>query len=148
MDCVIAGAERAPPTNDRDAAYRALQRLLANGRLAALPKRPADQGLLVALAASQIEAHRSLSEREVNERLRTWLETISEPFGIDHVTLRRMLVDSRILIRTTSGSTYQLNTQRLGEIDAVRGIKPADILFQIQNERDLRKRQRASAGAP
>ncbi len=127
-------------------ARRALKRLLANGRLTALPKRPADQELLVAMASSRIEAHRSFHEREVNERLRTWLETISEPFGIDHVTLRRMLVDSRILIRTSSGSTYQINVERLGEIEAVRGIDPADILSQIQNERDLRKRQRASEG--
>ena len=129
-------------------AHRALKRLLANGRLTALPKRPADQELLVAMAASRIEAHRSFHEREVNERLRMWLETISEPFGIDHVTLRRMLVDSRILIRTSSGSTYQINVERLGEIKAVRGIDPADILSQFQNERDLRKRQRASQGAP
>ena len=78
----------------REMAHRALKRLLANGRLAAVPKRPADQELLVALAASQIDAHRSCLESEVNERLGTWLETISEPFGIDHVTLRRMLVDS------------------------------------------------------
>ena len=61
---------------------RALKRLLANGRLTALPKRPADQELLVAMAASRIEAHRSFHEREVNERLRSWLETISAPIKI------------------------------------------------------------------
>lgn len=73
----------------RDSAHRALKRLLANGRLAAVPKRPADQRLLVALAASQIDAHKKWRESEVNDRLKDWLETISEPFGIDHVTLRR-----------------------------------------------------------
>jgi hypothetical protein len=131
--------------NDRrDMAHRALKRLLGNGRLTAVPKRPADQELFVALAASQIDAHRSCLESEVNERLRLWLETISEPFGIDHVTLRRMLVDSRILTRTPSGSMYQINVERLGEIEAVRGIEPADVLAKIQSERDLRKRQRAT----
>jgi hypothetical protein len=131
--------------NDRrDMAHRALKRLLANGRLTAVPKRPADQELLVALAASQIDAHRSCLESEVNERLRIWLETISEPFGIDHVTLRRMLVDSGLLTRTSSGSMYQINGERLGEIEAIRGIEPADVLAQVQNERDLRKRQRAT----
>ena len=128
----------------RDMAHRALKRLLANGRLTAVPKRPADQELLVALAASQIDAHRSCLENEVNERLRIWLETISEPFGIDHVTLRRMLVDSGLLTRTSSGSMYQINVERLGEIEAIRGIEPADVLDQVQNERDLRKRQRAT----
>ena len=128
----------------REMAHRALKRLLANGRLTAVPKRPADQKLFVALAASQIDARRSCLESEVNERLRIWLETISEPFGIDHVTLRRMLVDSGLLTRTSSGSTYQINVARLGEIEAVRGIDPADVLAQIQNERLLRKRQRAT----
>ena len=128
----------------REMAYRALKRLLANGRLTAVPKRPADQELFVVLAASQIDAHRGCLEREVNERLRIWLEAISEPYGIDHVTLRRMLVDSGLLTRTSSGSMYQINLAMLGEIEAVRGIEPAAVLAQVQSERDLRKRQRAT----
>jgi hypothetical protein len=128
----------------RVAANQALRRLLANGRLTAIPKRPADQELIVVLAASQIDAHRGLLEGEVNEQLKTWLETISEPFGIDHVTLRRMLVDSRLLTRSRSGSVYQINLERLGEIDAIKGIAPADVLAQVRNERDLRKRQHAT----
>lgn len=130
-------------TNRRDMARRALKRLLANGRLTAVPKRPADQELLMALAASQLDAHGSWRESEVNELLGAWLETISEPFGIDHVTLRRMLVDSGLLTRTKSGSLYRINVQRVGEIEAIRGIEPADVLSQVQNERDLRKRQHA-----
>src|SRR6185295_13608191 len=110
----------------RETAYKDLKRLLANGRLTAVPKRPADQQLLVALAAAKMEAHRSLLESEVNERLRSWLETISEPYGIDHVTLRRMLVDSRLLNRTSSGSTYQVNAARMEEIEAVRGLEPLE----------------------
>jgi len=132
-------------TNEyREIAHRALKRLLANGRLTAVPKRPDDQEVLVALAASQLDPQRSWLESEVNERLVTWLDTISEPFGIDHVTLRRMLVDSGLLIRTTSGSTYRINAERLGRIEAVRGIDPAAVLAQVRAERDLRKRQHAA----
>ncbi len=128
----------------RDMAQRALKRLLANGRLTAVPRRPADQALLVALAATQIDAGRSLVEGEVNERLKAWLGTISEPFGIDHVTLRRMLVDSGLLVRTTSGSLYRVNEVKLGVIEAVRGIDPTAVLAEVGSERDLRKRQRAA----
>lgn len=130
--------------DNRDMAQRALKRLLANGRLTAVPRRPADQALLVALAATQIDAGRSLVEGEVNERLKAWLGTISEPFGIDHVTLRRMLVDSGLLVRTTSGSLYRVNEGRLGVIEAVRGIDPKAVLAEVGSERDLRKRQRAA----
>jgi hypothetical protein len=125
----------------RETAHRALKRLLANGRLTAVPKRPGDQQLLVTLAAAQMDADRSLLESEVNERLKSWLEAISEPFGIDHVTLRRMLVDSRLLTRTSSGSMYQVNAARTEEIEAVRGLEPLEVLAQVQSERDLRKRQ-------
>lgn len=128
----------------RERARKALKRMLANGRLTAVPKRPADQKVLVALAAAQVDAGRSFLESEVNERLKAWLGTISEPFGIDHVTLRRMLVDSGLLVRTASGSLYQVNEAKLGEIDAVRGIEPADVLAEVRDERNLRKRQRVT----
>ena len=126
----------------RERAHKALKRMLANGRLTAVPKRPADQQVLVALAASRIDAGRRCPESEVNEQLKAWLGAVSEPFGIDHVTLRRMLVDSGLLARTASGSLYEVNEARLGEIEAVRGIEPADVLAEVRDERDLRKRQR------
>lgn len=125
-----------------DRAKGALKRLLANGRLTALPKRPADQELLVALAAAQIEAHRSCVESEINERLTAWLETISEPFGIDHVTLRRMIVDSGYLKRTHSGSAYKINAEKSAQIEALRGVDPAAVLAQVRKERALRKEKR------
>jgi hypothetical protein len=135
------------PTDKKfeQAVMQSLKRMLANGRLTAVPKRPGDRDILVALAAAQVEAHRDCAEIEVNERLQAWLETISEPFGIDHVTLRRMLVDSRFLVRTKSGSTYRVNEDRLEEIEAVRGIDPGEVLARVRNERDLRKRSASSS---
>ena len=128
----------------REKAHKALKRMLANGRLTAVPRRPVDQKVLVALAAAQIEASHSCIEREVNERLKAWLGTISEPFGVDHVTLRRMLVDSGLLLRTASGSLYRVNEAKRVEIEAVRGIEPADVLAEVREERDRRKRQRVA----
>jgi hypothetical protein len=130
--------------DQREIALRALRRLLANGLLTAMPKRPADQELLLVLVAARFDADETYLERDVNERLKAWLATISEPFGIDHVTLRRCLVDSRILMRTSSGSTYRLNAKRVGEIDAIRDIDPVRVRAELQSERALRKRERAS----
>ena len=130
--------------DSRDSALRALRRMLANGLLTAMPKRPADQALLLVMAASRFDARETYLERDVNERLKAWLATISAPFGIDHVTLRRCLVDARILVRTSSGSTYRLNAERVGEIDAIRDIDPGQVLAELRSERDLRKRERAA----
>lgn len=129
---------------NRAEAQRALRRLLANGRLTALPKRPADLELVAALAATRFDASDAYVEGEVNDRLEAWLESISEPHGIDHVSLRRLLVDSRLLTRTTSGSTYRVNPSRLAEIDGVRGIDPAVLLSKIREERNQRKRRNAA----
>lgn len=116
----------------------ALKRMLANGPLTAIPKRPSDQELLLALAAARFEPQKAYGETEVNEILQSWLEKFCDPHGIDHVTLRRMLVDARLLSRTKSGSTYHLDKPRPEELAS---IEPAKILEQVRTERETRKRQ-------
>jgi hypothetical protein len=128
-------AERAQPD---------LKRLLANGRLTMMPKRPSDQELVAALAASRFDPQKIYTEAEVNGQLTAWLGCISEEFGIDHVSLRRLLVDLRLLVRTSSGSTYRVNETKAGDLDAVRTVDPAVIAADIQAERSRRKQQRAS----
>ena len=127
-----------------EATHRALKRLLANGPLSAVPKRPSDQQLLLALAAVQFEVQKTYREGEVNEILKAWIRTFCEPHGIDHVTLRRLLVDARLLSRTTSGSTYRINREKFAEAEAVTTIEPARVLAEIRSERESRKRQRAT----
>jgi hypothetical protein len=127
----------------RESAQRTLGRLLANGRLTMLPKRPGDQRLIAVLAATRFEAGKTYLENEVNERLETWLASISEPYGIDHVTLRRLLVDSQLLVRTKSGSSYELNDAKADEIDPLTDVDPARILAEVRESRDRRKRDHA-----
>ena len=126
---------------DDHAARLTLRRLFVNGPLASLPAKPADQDFLVELAAARFEPGRTYSEAEVNELLEPWLATFCEPAGIDHVTMRRMLVDSRRLVRTSSGSHYQADTRRAAQAAALAAIDPAAILAEVRAERDERKRQ-------
>ena len=126
----------------RDETHRALKRMLSNGPLAAIPKRISDQHLLAALAAAQFEPGIVYGEGEVNDKLVAWTETFCDPEGLDHVTLRRMLVDSRLLIRTKSGSTYEVNRQKLDDVRAVGEIDPRTVLDEVRGERETRKRKR------
>jgi hypothetical protein len=112
--------------------------MLANGPLTAMPKRPSDQHLIATLAAARFDPGREYREREVNEILEDWLATFCEPYGIDHVTLRRLLVDSRLLSRTTSGGSYRVSTAKMADVEA----DPAAVLAAIRAERESRKRQR------
>ena len=99
-----------------NAAHAALKRLLANGPLTGMPTR-----------------------RDDLELLRDWLGTFSEPYGIDHVSLRRELVDARLLARDASGSEYRINARRLRR--DVPEAAPADILAAMREDRAARKRK-------
>jgi len=125
----------------RETTQRSLKRMLANGPLTAVPKRPSDQQLLVELAAAHLDAQKDYSEKELNEALKAWLATFCEPYSIDHVTLRRMLVDARLVQRTKSGSAYRVDREKLGSAEELSNIAPADVLEQIRQERESRKKQ-------
>jgi len=122
----------------RETMEQMLRRLLANGPLTAFPTRPEDEQLLLLLAAGRFEPRREYREAEVNGRLREWLATFVAPFGFDHVTLRRRLVDTGLLMRDAAGSSYW-TLRRVPGMD----IDPAKVLAAIREERAERKRQRA-----
>ena len=120
-------------------ARQMLRRMLANGPLTAWPTRPEDEQLLLLLAARRFEPRREYREAEVNQRLREWLASFVAPFGVDHVTLRRRLVDTGLLLRDAAGSSYW-TMRRVPGID----IDPARVLTEVREERAERKRQHAS----
>jgi len=122
--------------------HQVLKRLLANGPLTGLPMRRADEKLLLRMAAARFEAGRAYREAEVNELLERWLGTFCAPYGVDHVTMRRRLVDSRLLVRDSAGAEYRLAPGLGGELaaDATLKEEPASILEQLREEREARKR--------
>lgn len=117
-----------------------LKRMLANGPLTALPTRPRDLDVFLRLAAGQLKAGRPYSEAQVNELLQAWLEPFSSPFGVDHVTVRRCLVDARLLRRDRAGATYEL-ARKLSPVK----VEPAAVMAEIQRERQTRKRAHLAA---
>ena len=118
----------------------ALRRMLSNGPLTGMPKRPADQDLIAQMAALQFAPDRDYTEKQVNETLQTWLATFVAPYGIDHVTVRRMLVDAGLLARDNQGSTYRVVPAKLQPVDA----DPAAVMAQVASERRERKQQHAA----
>jgi hypothetical protein len=121
-----------------DQAQAALKRMLANGPLTGLPVKPADVDVLLALAALRFAPGREYREREVNDLLRDWLRTFCAPFGIDHVTFRRCLVDARILLRDRHGSAYQVAPAKIDR--ALASLDPARLLADVRDKRAARKR--------
>jgi hypothetical protein len=70
--------------------------------------RIADFNLMLAAAARAFAAGRSYAEREVNDVLRDWLAHEGAMLAVDHVELRRWMVDCRVLARDDYGRAYAL----------------------------------------
>lgn len=71
-----------------------------------LPKRPRDRWIVLHALASSLPADRTLSEREMNEAILSWLAGPGKTFFVDHVSLRRELVDWGFLERDAAGQAY------------------------------------------
>jgi hypothetical protein len=84
-----------------DAARRALMQFDREGRLMRWPTRFSVQRLAMWLLWTRFEGRRVYSEREVNDILKA-----ANAFG-DHVTLRRELVNHRLLTRKSDCSEYR-----------------------------------------
>ncbi len=115
-----------------------------------------DFALVLAAAASAFREGKTYSEREVNDILLAWLGEAGAMLAVDHVELRRWLVDNRLLERDGFGRVYTTG-QPLPELAAlVTALSGVDLnaIAQAARSRDAaarseRKRQwAASAGDP
>jgi hypothetical protein len=129
---------------------QSLRRLLRGGELTGLPKRRADRYMLLALAAARLDPDRAYSESEVNILLGTWLASFCSTITMDHVTIRRFLVDHRFLRRDPSGRFYKVNAAIIDATidDSAKAIHPRDVLDELELERLSRKRARADSDDP
>jgi hypothetical protein len=91
----------APPAALSDTAAKALRQFDAHGRVTRWPIKFSVQRLMLWGLWMRFDARRRYSEREVNELLNAW-----HLFG-DHCTLRRELVEMKMLARTDGGAEYR-----------------------------------------
>lgn len=126
----------------KDQAETMLRRIFSGGIIDNMPKRSSDAQLLFALAASSLTSQIKYSEQEINEHLKEWLDGFASTEVLDHVTIRRCLIDHGLLLREPSGATYEANQAVISSyVDAsARSIHPGDILEEVQKEKKQRKR--------
>jgi hypothetical protein len=72
-----------------------------------LPRRRRDQWILLHAAAAVLAPGVTLDEKSLNEKLKTWLGTLGPHASLDHVSVRRALVDERFAERSPDGATYR-----------------------------------------
>ena len=86
-------------------AARRLRALSSGGIGPGLPRRRRDQWILLFSAARELPAG-TLDERSLNEMLKAWLAGLGPRVEVDHVSLRRALVDDGFVERTPDGASY------------------------------------------
>jgi len=83
------------------------------------PRKRRDREILMKSVVLGLDGGRAYREREINERLVAWSREIAPAIEVDHVTLRRLLVDHGHLERTADGSSYRV------------GFPPGMVAFEL-----------------
>lgn len=108
-----------------------------------LPKKPLDLNILFVSAILGLKPDRQYSEKELNEELRLWTDVFGKNFILDHVTLRRYLIDEGYITRDPAGTTYQVSEAGiLYTYDlSLRDLDLDTLLQEAKREREERKQK-------
>ena len=112
------------------------------------PRSGTDREIMLLSIALSLDSARSYTEREINDALNVWRRDVAPAIDIDHVTLRRMLVDYGRLERTADGRAYRVGFPpkavafdlRIYDVDL-----PATIAAYQEYSADKRRRGKAAA---
>jgi len=98
--------------------------------------------MLLTSVVFAFEFDQTYTEGQVNELIQEWVSRFGGDLGIDHVTLRRYLVDEGMLIRDEFGSSYRLAaSSRFFSYDpSIRDLDLAELVARAEEEREARKR--------
>ena len=108
-----------------------------------IPRRPEDRQLLAASVVSRLDPGRVYNEREIGLVLVRWCNSFGWRFAVDHVELRRMVVDMGLVLRNSSGSEYRLVEEANTALydPAIRELDLEQVVQEARDERDRKKRE-------
>ena len=114
------------------------------------PRRRSDREILMKSIQLLLDSRRTYTEGEVNEVLKVWCRDVAPAIDVDHVTLRRMLVDYGELERTADGRAYRVGFPARPvafdlEVDSI-DVRATIAAFRAYREAE-RERKRAEAGS-
>ncbi len=108
-----------------------------------LPRRRRDQHILFLGVTLVFDRDRSYSAKETNSIIQTWSTDVGPAVEIDHVTLRRHLVDEGYLMRDPAGAEYEIGANAGVEWfeTEVFTIDPVGVVAEAQAMMDSRRLQ-------
>jgi hypothetical protein len=106
---------------------RRLIALLTGGVGPGLPRKRRDRHILLRSMILCFDPAGRYSEREVGAVLRDWLTLAGPRVELDHVSLRRSLVDEGYLVRDTAGAAYEIRRDGRAGISFAAGVDELDV---------------------
>ena len=120
-----------------------IAKTFGRGPLAKFPKRHQDQLIFFGAAALHLAGQPTYSEKEINGKLMAWLIEMEANNVMDHVTLRRSLVDFRFVERDSAGRQYTVAESDLAAVfeKPILTLDLHTIIEEARAEREARRRQ-------
>jgi len=111
------------------------------------PRRSRDREILMKSIVLGLDAERVYSEPQINAQLQAWSRDVAPAIAVDHVTLRRLLVDHGHLERTADGRAYRVGfpARAVAFALAVYDLDPRAIAAAYREQQSARPRRRPSA---
>jgi hypothetical protein len=115
-----------PEPIGRDEYARRISDLCARGGRHAFPRRARDRAILLHALVRSFPEDTDLTEPDVDARIQSWLLTTGRALEIDHVALRRALVDEWFLSRDRQGTAYRACNDYAVRTPFSRGVTDVD----------------------
>ena len=108
-----------------------------------LPRKQRDRHIILKSVVLTLDRTIHYTEEGVNRKLQSWLRDIGSLIKLDHVILRRVLVDEEFLGRSQDGSRYWVATLSRHQLPFAPAIDDLDVpqLVALGRERIERRKQ-------
>ncbi len=114
-----------------------------------LPKKPLDRHIVLISAILGLTPEHVYTEDAINAELQKWVLSFGKRYSLDHVTLRRYLIDEKYVVRSASGDAYQLGAlgSRPFTFDATLfNLDLMKLIDEAKAARELKKQQYLQGG--
>lgn len=107
-----------------------------------MPRKVQDRHIIMKSIVLTLDAGEEYTEKQIDEKLKLWLANIWSSVGLDHVTLRRQLVELKYLERNMDGSCYRVCASEPGQSMFKSDVENIDIYEVIHACRDSIEQKR------
>ena len=118
--------------------------LCVKSGISGLPRKRRDRQILLKSVTLTLDRTADYTEQEINQKLTDWLGEIGTSLRLDHVELRRRLVDEENLGRARDGSRYWVAVSSRRHIPFDPDIEATDVRRLVQEGRtEIESRRRS-----